>query len=145
MTTIAWDGESLCSDSQATAADLVVSLSAVKVHRLDDGGMMALCGEPAFTRAMLDWLNGKRPAAPTGNFAAIVVREGSVRCYDDGESYLTVEAPYARGSGCVVARVAMLCGRTAAEAVAMAAELDIYSGGPVQSMRLMAPETPGPR
>ena len=81
------------------------------------------------------------PVSPD-SFAILII-------YDDGvsEYYLTnltdptpINAPFAFGSGEDFAMAAMLCGKTAAEAIEVAEQLDLYTGGHITI--LQAPRAP---
>lgn len=137
MTTIAWDGVILATDSLITISDRIVHDDAKKLFRLKDGRLAAFAGNAHCIIECVAWLESKREAPPTGDYTILVVMpDGKARCYEDGNSYSSVKAPYSRGSGGVIALTAMRCGKTAVEAVRMAIELDVYSGGRVQSASL---------
>ena len=154
MTTIAYDGKRLVADGKMTLSGSIVSTTFKKLTRLKDGRMMAFTGTPVHQAPFAKWLNGEAEKAPTGDFSIMLVElDGSLKIYEDGEYYLDAVAPYACGSGGLIARVAMLCGKDAQEAVEIASAIDIYSGGQICSMALktftaekvLAPNTAGLR
>ncbi|EFH3911596.1 hypothetical protein F9618_22875 [Escherichia coli] len=76
---------------------------------------------------------------PTFSFTALAII-GAGRAYiiskEKGETRASISLqvePYAIGSGGLIARTAMHCGKNAREAVQVAIDLDCYSGGSVDS------------
>ena len=111
-----------------------------KLFRLKDGRLAAIAGTAHCTLGAIAWLDGKRETPPSGDYSILVIMlDGVARLYEDGADYLIVEAPFARGTGGCIAGTAMLCGKTAVEAVKLACQLDIYSGGAVKTMQLRKP------
>lgn len=132
MTTIAWDGKTLASDSLSTFNG-VRSGELKKLFRLTDGRIVGCAGDMDFMVPFIDWLEGKRETLPDGyQMGSIVVMpDGSARHYEEKGNYTPADAPYAIGSGFLAALASMKCGKNAQEAVAIAAELDIYTGGKI--------------
>lgn len=154
MTTIAWDGKSLSSDSQSTTGSLVTSLTEKKIYRA--GIDWQICGEKVTAlglagdcganidviAALKSDLNTKSKFSPAYDFTALVVTQRK-SCFlifkeKDKELPLICEQvqPYAIGSGADIARAAMHMGKSAAESVHIAIELDIYSGGDVVTIEV---------
>jgi ATP-dependent protease HslVU (ClpYQ) peptidase subunit len=138
MTTIAYDGKSVCTDSQITSRNSVFGFSR-KVFRLESGAIVAFCGKMVLAYAVMLWLDGKaeRPAVvdAEGFTALLVEPDGSAWEYDESLSRCPACVPWAGGSGELIVATAMRCGKTAREAVAIACELDVYTGGEIQEMR----------
>lgn len=153
MTTIAWDGKTLAADSQATLSDLVCSLHEQKIYTPGDGvtwtvadtpvvaiGCAGDCGaEFELQDKLAEGLAYATEFPPASNFCVIAVI-GRGRVYvigknkEDARASISLQCePYAIGSGGVVALTAMKCGKSAVEAVDVAIDLDIYSGGGVQA------------
>lgn len=66
--------------------------------------------------------------------AIFVGRRGGFRVESDAMIPSEFRGAYSIGSGCDFAMGAMLAGKSAAEAVRIAAKLDIYTGGPVRTL-----------
>ncbi|MGL9737448.1 hypothetical protein [Serratia sp. (in: enterobacteria)] len=153
MTTIAWDGKTLAADSQATAQDLVCSLHEQKIYTPGDGITWTVAGTPVIAIGcagdcgaefelqdkLTEGLTYATEFSAAFCFYAIAVI-GQGRAYligkDNDATRATISLqvdPHALGSGSAVARAAMKCGKNAVEAVGVAIELDVYSGGNVQA------------
>jgi len=153
MTTVAWDGVTLASDSQASAGDAICTLREQKIFYPSDDerwtvngekisaiGYSGDCGaEFEVQDLMRTGLNYKSVFNPESSFGAIAVI-GSDRAYliskDTDKTHASISLQldsYAIGSGGMIARAAMHCGKNAVDAVRVAIEIDVYSGGAVQS------------
>lgn len=151
MTTIAWDGSTLASDSQSTAGDAICSLREQKIFLPPEGeewmvngerviavGFSGDCGvEYEALNLMRDNLHYATSLLPDSSFGALAV-VGRDHAYliskDSGKVNASISLqvdPYAMGSGGMIARAAMRCGKSAIEAVHVAIEMDVYSGGTV--------------
>jgi hypothetical protein len=136
MTTIAYDGKVLASDSLMTGYDIRRG-HVEKIHRLSDGRMFALSGDYIHTDDVRNYLEGKRVDPPKGDYTVVLVQpDGQARLIKDGSTGVNVPHPLAIGSGDVIALTAMRCGMGAEHAVKIAIEMDVYSGGDVQVLRL---------
>ncbi|EKE3573618.1 hypothetical protein ABUO89_000552 [Escherichia coli] len=152
MTTIAWDGKTLASDTQATSGDVVCSYTEQKIYTPPESGwevcgskVVALgcsgdCGaEMELQELLKNNLTYASEFLPTFSFTALAII-GAGRAYiiskEKGETRASISPqvePYAIGSGGLIARTAMHCGKNAREAVQVAIDLDCYSGGSVDS------------
>lgn len=152
MTTIAWDGKTLASDTQATSGDVVCSYTEQKIYTPPESGwevcgskVVALgcsgdCGaEMELQELLKNNLTYASEFLPTFSFTALAII-GAGRAYiiskEKGETRASISLqvePYAIGSGGLIARTAMHCGKNAREAVQVAIDLDCYSGGSVDS------------
>jgi hypothetical protein len=137
MTTIAYDGKTLATDSQLSCQNLKFG-TVPKIFDLKDGSVGAFCGDYEMVEAIINWLNGdaEKPE-PNEKYSAsgiMIPKDGSgpieITCRYNTFKTCT---PWAGGSGDVIALTAMKCGKSAIEAVEIACELDMNSGGPVQS------------
>lgn len=140
MTTIAWDGFILATDSQITNGDHIFG-EGKKIHKLNDGRWFASAGSQDFTYAVIEWLNGgeKPDIKDNDNFIGLLIS-----CDENCYPVLTeISAnlrmwpaiqPWAGGSGEAYALTAMKCGKGAEFAVKVACDMDIYSGGQIQVM-----------
>lgn len=152
MTTIAWDGKTLASDTQASSGDVVCSYTEQKIYTPPESGwevcgskVIALgcsgdCGaEMELQELLKNNLTYASEFLPTFSFTALAII-GAGRAYiiskEKGETRASISLqvePYAIGSGGLIARTAMHCGKNAREAVQVAIDLDCYSGGSVDS------------
>lgn len=155
MTTVAWDGKTLASDTQASTGDVVCSLSEQKIYTAPSSGwevygdkIVAVgcsgdCGaEMELQELMTNGLTYATEFLPTFGFSAIAII-GPGRAYviskKEGDTRANISLqvePYAIGSGGLIARAAMRCGKDAREAVQVAIEMDCYSGGNVDSFTI---------
>jgi len=148
MTTIAFDGKTIASDSQSSMDGIVVSRQEQKVFTGEDwtvngrhviaAGMSGDCGvEEEVFNVMSVGLDFMSDFSPQIEFYALLV-------VGENESYFVMKprestrasvmlqrGMFAIGSGDVIAITAMHLGKTAAEAVQIAIELDTRSGGDV--------------
>lgn len=152
MTTIAWDGATLASDSQSTNSDAVSSLSEQKIFLpgssewlINGERIVAIatagdCGieEQLFT-ILSDNLTYKTEFTTEPDFAAIAITDTGrawLISKEEGKVHASIwlrKESVAIGSGQMIARTAMRLGKTAIEAVQLAIEMDVYSGGGVQA------------
>jgi hypothetical protein len=155
MTTVAWDGKILASDTQASTGDVVCSHSEQKIYTPPTSGweiygdkVFAIgcsgdCGaEMELQELLTNGLSYSSEFLPTFNFSSIAVI-GPGRAYviskDKGDTRANISLqvePYAIGSGSLIARTAMKCGKDAREAVQVAIDMDCYSGGSVDTFIL---------
>jgi ATP-dependent protease HslVU (ClpYQ) peptidase subunit len=143
MTTIAWDGTTLAADRRATLGS--VRMTVCKIGRGRDGNLVGVSGTAALIEAVLHWLceGGERPEGQDdkGDFCAVleVTAEGEVYRHERLGRFRVLDRFFAVGSGADFAMAAMHCGRTAAEAVAVAAHFDTMTGDGVDSLDLRPP------
>ncbi|ECI3925491.1 hypothetical protein AMA33_12540 [Salmonella enterica subsp. enterica serovar Brandenburg] len=152
MTTIAWDGKTLASDTQATSGDVVCSYTEQKIYTPPESGwevcgskVVALgcsgdCGaEMELQELLKNNLTYASEFLPTFSFTALAIicaGRAYIISKEKGETRASISPqvePYAIGSGGLIARTAMHCGKNAREAVQVAIDLDCYSGGSVDS------------
>ncbi len=142
MTTIAWDGKTLATDSRRTTNGTVESDDEKKIY-LDVGGYLAVagCGDVICSLEIIEWIqNNKESSFPEidikNNSSAICVKkDGSILTYrhDAKGRSIPYKGVMADGSGWEIALGAMDAGATAVEAVKIAIGRDVNSGGKVQS------------
>lgn len=140
MTTIAWDGFILATDSQITNGDHIFGY-AKKIHKLNDGRWLAAAGAQDFVYAVIAWLNGgEKPEIKDGDgFIGLIIstnEDGDAVAHEISQQLRIWPAclPWAGGSGEAFALTAMKCGKGAIAAVDIACSMDVYSGGEIQSM-----------
>lgn len=158
MTTIAYDGVSLASDSQTTQGDVRLSLNAQKIFQPLDGETWAVNGERAIAfgvagklhstiavhKALSSCMSGYKGLTVDTRFPKgyslnylVITEDGGVyaggQYEDDDVPWLAkVSAPIAVGSGAEFAMGAMAAGVSAKIAIGIAAQYDVGTGGKVQ-------------
>lgn len=134
MSTVAWDGQMLACDSQTTCNDIIVSLDAKKSFTDGKGTIVAGVGTHSLIAEWAEWfLKTPMLAEPDLEDSVVFVVKNGVARYYDKHGSLPITGPQAIGSGMVVALAAMKAGKNARDAVAIACELDVYSGGEIVS------------
>lgn len=135
MTTIAFDGETLASDSQSIT-QFVDPLPTQKIFRRK-GRLFAVAGDYAQSLVVIDWLcDGEKPSFNRNEFMVAEVIGKKMEVYD-GEFYpYPAIPPFAFGSGGVFAMAAMLAGAKAKRAVEIACQLDESSGGKIRTFKV---------
>jgi hypothetical protein len=137
MTTLAWDGKTLAADSRATSSGMPYKI--VKIFVLADGSLFAGSGDYGQIIAVKHWLENPDSQKPNADdFAGLLVTpEGVLFKLEETLGLLPVyEAFHAIGSGRDFAMAAMHCGRTAREAVEIAALYDVFTGGEVMAINV---------
>lgn len=142
MTTIAWDGKTLATDSQRTSGDIVESDDEKKLY-VDIGGYLAVagCGDLMGSEEIFNWIKSNKvdqfPKIDSKDVSSVICikKDRSVLIYrHDGHGRsISHRGILADGSGWEIALGAMDAGATAVEAVEIAIKRDINSGGKVQS------------
>ena len=133
MTTIAFKNGTMACDSRVNAT-WIDSLPMNKVHKIG-GKLIGVCGDLTWIQGFLRWIKDNEWPYPEGNGSALVYNKetGCLRMYEgDSDQSFLVGQPHAIGSGSSFAMGAMLAGKSARAAVAIAIELDSSSGHPVQ-------------
>ncbi len=141
MTTVAWGGKSLAADRRVTANGFIVT-EWTKVHRREDGALIGVAGEMCTASEFVRWFmtNDSEVEMPSLKakvsteecaVAIIVDADGVVTAFDRDGWHVVESKRYAVGSGANLAAMAMRCGKSAARAVELASEFDIYTGSRV--------------
>ena len=138
MTTIAWDGKTLASDSQLTD-DFIEQRSVKKLFRVK-GSLIGVTGDYSSGLLFVNWFQGgeledERPKLT--NFSALVVRANG-EAFEYDKSFVPIPAGRitAIGSGRGPALGALLAGANAVEAVHIAKKVDPDTGGLVKKLTL---------
>lgn len=139
MTTIAWDGRTMAADGRSTDDDEVVLTWRMRKIFRAQGELVGLAGDVAAMQRVRAWMlggcQGKRP--DHSEVAILVVRpDRQALIAESGGELVEVDTPCAIGSGRHHAVTAMDCGKTAAEAVALAMKRDACTGGEITTLRL---------
>lgn len=137
MTTIAWDGQILAVDRQATVGSAKNTVSKMTLTPQRDF-VLAGAGNPAVLRLLVLWFVAGRnpkawPEAQSGDswtrLIALDIANRRVFVYERWPAEVEVEDPFdAWGSGCEYATGVMACQRSAVEAVRIASRFDAHTG-----------------
>ncbi len=145
MTTIAWDGRTLAADRQSSNDGCRMG-QATKLRRMADGRLVAAAGAATRCTLYLTWLEDQSQPRPpwqddteTSVHALEVLLDGTVLRHEEHGAY-ALDAPHiALGSGAPYALAAMACGRDAADAVRIASQFDVWTGGEPDLLVLGSP------
>jgi hypothetical protein len=137
MTTIATDGKTIAADGQNTSGWEIVDLQYEKIRAVN-GSVYATSGDAGMLDPLIAWSEAGAAAKDVpqkygdGWSFLVISREGR-KLYTSGCPYPTpVPKEFTLGSGGDYARGAMRAGKSPAEAVAIAIELDAASGGTIR-------------
>ena len=144
MTTIAFDGGIIAADSRAVSGGLI---SNDRVEKIIVKGevVFAIAGTFCMFRPLINWFvaGGDIATVPTGgsedNDCTSFIAYSGGRClqYNPKLPYPDIiHPPFAWGTGREVALGAMLAGKSAVEAVKIAATLDPGTGGAIRFVNL---------
>jgi len=140
MTTIAYKNGTLAADSLLTQGTTRVG-NFNKIEQLADGSYIGMAGSVEVFEEVIAWLNDRTLPKPTfeedDTFTAIIVNPNkSVRELSNSLRFFKVAGDWAAGSGSLIALTAMHLGKTARQAVEVAIELDVGTGGKVNSIKV---------
>lgn len=138
MTTIATDGRTIAADGLRCAGSSIISKTEKKI-RIRDGRVFAFTGlcaafEPAIAWYLDGHEAGKQPVAEKDDsWSLIVIEKDRVLRKFSSSAPWAEEFPYPQAFGIDsdFAYAAMFSGKTPAEAVALAAEHNVYTGGEI--------------
>lgn len=145
MTTIAYDGKTVSSDSLITRGDSILRSDAVKIikeNNIDSEYIAyAFCGETRYFNVMINWIRegaAKDNYPEPGCLFIAFRKDGDIEEYYEDLPFDTHCKPVsmAFGSGRDYASGALASGCTSDEAVRAAIRCDIYSGGSVLKIDL---------
>lgn len=150
MTTIAYRDGVLAADRRACVGSRIASDSVTKLFPLADGSCLAACGVLEKAMAFIDWLKAKTAGEQVGGMPEIENQADIVHLRADGTLWIMennhpwrLDTEFcAWGSGAEAALGALHAGLSAGEAVEIAQQVDIYSGGGVSVFTLEKPKTP---
>ncbi len=145
MTVVAWDGEMMAADRQATVAGRMFSVQ--KVHRIDADCIAAFSGNAVIGNEVIDWLRAgadpaKYPPSTPDDWTCTLVayRDGRLLRYEQRATPIPIrDRWHTLGSGAEFALGALECGRNAAEAVEVASKWSSECGLGVDVMRFDDP------
>ena len=145
MTTLAYRAGVMASDSRAYAGNSLSIGNKPKIHRLKDGSIFAVSSRvPGIDSVLREWVErgavlALAPRVDTRTFTLLLVKPTGAVFYAENE--FTLSGPlqgefFAIGSGDNIALGAMAMGADAVRAVAIACELDVWTKGPIMTMKL---------
>lgn len=145
MTVIAWDGRTLAADKRVSFHGLACTTT--KLARAGDC-LVGLSGDGSAARELLEWF--RAGAAPsnypecqkTDDWGSILVIRpgGDIHKYERGPHPLVIQDErVAIGAGRDFAIAAMHCGKTAAEAVAIACIYECSCGNGIDTLQFEQP------
>lgn len=155
MTTIAWDGKALAADSRATEDDESAKSNCTKIWRIQSKIapvkgeiLLAGAGDEFAAHLFKEWLEaGGEPnlhaRGVTGgedgeDFDAFIVHKSGTYNANRLCCFIkNLEPQWAHGTGRQAALAAMRCGKSAIDAVRIAAGIDPFTGGRIMSMSLV--------
>lgn len=141
MTTIAWDGETVAADKQSSQGD-IKWFKEKKLFRFGDV-VATYAGREDYGNRFLAWVQDGMDPEGFPDFPAkddafdlvgLVFKEDRVLEFCDNGTAAPRPKPFAWGSGAKLALGALLAGKSPKDAVRIASQHDLYSGGGVQSM-----------
>ncbi len=144
LTTIAYDGERLVSDSRQVGL-WKHGLKSIKIHRVGDR-LFGVAGDVVECERYIAWVKAGEPQdnkpefdVDDDSFGVMIVQDG--RCYELDERLIRYEVgvPYAMGTGSKFAMGAMYAGADAKEAVQIASRLDPNTDSVLQVIECTAP------
>ncbi len=151
MTTVAWNGEKLCTDKAGHCGHRRMAGSFQKLKRVGNT-VYAFTGMWPYFQPMVDWHQaGADPEKLPSKFrddengTLVVFKDG--RCFVYGTKYPYADehfAPAAWGSGEDFAIAILAVGGTPRQAIETASLLDVYTGGGVDEMDLSFQTAPQP-
>lgn len=146
MTVIAWDGETLAADKLSTQYSQKQKVK--KIFRLKDGSIAGVSGTAVYGMAIINWLNSderkhedypKNISNNEESFSCVLVitKDKKVFKYEMLPYPIEIETKLcAIGSGQDYAMAAMVCGKTAVEAVLITNDLSSDCGLGVDAISL---------
>jgi ATP-dependent protease HslVU (ClpYQ) peptidase subunit len=147
MTTIAWDGKVLASDSRTTWGTTPVDGSTRKIfvaHHPKGKLLVGCSGVEEEANAVWQWMTGRTDVEPTVTDLRIMAVDEAGRVFvgsKPGRWSCVGRRKWAIGSGCDYALGAMAAGASARQAVRIAATLDTGTGPDVYTLTLKSKAT----
>jgi len=146
MTTIAYDGNIIAADGQVTGGSIIKGLDCMKLRLFKRGrteGVIAYAGDLAGKLPFENWVSLKEHSRANWeeaglselDFEALVLYKGDCLHYESMRLPIECTGVQALGSGVELAMAAMKCGKNAIEAVEIASQLDIYTGGKITAYK----------
>jgi 20S proteasome alpha/beta subunit len=143
MTTIAYRDGIMAADTRSCMGDWIGRENVQKIHRLPNGEVAGITGDLLKGFNFVKWLQGSVDQRPDlGDTTRVIVLhfDSSLTIYESIGEYNSSPDFSAWGSGMPPALAALYCGKTAAEAVGIAALIDPWTGGDLVVMKCELPE-----
>lgn len=144
MTTVAYSNGMIAADTLVTVNSVRTGFM-TKIAKNSDV-LAGFSGEGVFGQAFLKCVTegGELPKVPEGSVGFTVDKAGAVTSYEENGSCMVQANCFAIGSGREMALAAMAAGADPQKAVEIAIDLDVYSGGSIDVLRipLDAPKKP---
>lgn len=140
MTTIAWDGEMMASDSQMTTRQYIEPNEIEKIFA-SRYGLVGMAGDWDACLEFKDWfLRGNWRERYSGNMEAILVRPAKtgiteVVIFCGNQLTYNVDQSIALGSGVLAAQTALNLGHDSLTAVKQARKMDVNTGGTIRAIQ----------
>lgn len=149
MSTLAFDGRFMATDTQGTGAFVHYDCKKLKIIPASDHcplSIVAACGIESLHQLMWEWIadgmpDDRRPSrVPDGNTIGMVWQDSDPEFfYVDEHGYACpTPPPFSLGSGSAFAMGAMAAGKNAKEAIRIAAHLDENTGGRIEFVDITA-------
>ena len=149
MTTIAYDGNIIAADGQVTDDDTITDTEVIKLYNfVTEGGadvVVAYTGALEGKTRFESWASCQAISDSQEDLWAELELEGLVfealvvgkNClsFEEGRHPSLCHGAQALGNGAKFALAAMKCGKNAIEAVEIASQLDIYTGGKITAYK----------
>jgi ATP-dependent protease HslVU (ClpYQ) peptidase subunit len=147
MTTIAYRDRVMVADTQVTCGDGSKTITHHKIRILPDGTLYGCAGDTAAILRVQRWMERGMPSRPRPripkdtDFDLLMVKpDGSAWMLNDAFDFERIETEFvAIGSGAAYAMGAMACGRSAVQAVKVAARFDVNTSAPYDVLRIIKP------
>jgi ATP-dependent protease HslVU (ClpYQ) peptidase subunit len=131
----------MAGDGRICSGSTIFGSNAQKVRLLKDGRIVGVAGNARYQAPFIAWLidGGDFPELDEEFEALVLNRDGSVQGFDYKGRWLQEELPTATGSGREFALAAMDLGASPEDAVKIACERDMLSGGTITTLHLEPP------
>lgn len=138
ITTLAYKDGVLASDSLATANGNRVSLVTKVMEK--NGILFGGSGSLSMVQHFFDWVRGGMEGDPPemqegSTYEGVIIVAPTMLLFTPHGLIRRPAGPWwSSGSGWEIAAGAMMAGKSAIEAIEVAIEIDVYSGGPIQAV-----------
>jgi ATP-dependent HslUV protease subunit HslV len=131
----------MAADGRVCSGSTIFGSNAKKIVRLKDGRIVGVAGNARCAAPFAAWLSdgGEMPELDEEFEALVLLPDGSAMTYDHKGRSIVEELPTATGSGREFALAAMDLGATPEQAVKIACERDMMSGGTITVLSLPTP------
>lgn len=142
MTTIAWRGLTMAADTQLNHQG--IKNHGTKIHRTDNA-IIGVAGDYMAAMVFVDWYENRESRRPDlgheDGFEALVLTAEGVEYWTANLRPTPITSDYyAIGSGSHLALGAMFMGATPAQAVEVAANFDLHTGGSITTAEIVLPK-----